>query len=169
MTTNRDFDRTNINRETGGGSTSGRVDPTSAGERAAAQAGELKDRAAAQAGELKDHAAAQADELKGRAAEAGQQAAERIDSAMSATGEGMRNLAQTLRQNTPGGQTGEVAQTAARALERSGAYLERADPQMVRSDLEQIIRDHPIETLVIGLGIGFLLGKSRSSRRGYYG
>ena len=101
--------------------------------------------------------------------EAGQQATERVDSAMTATGERMTGLAQTLREKAPEGQAGEVAYNAARALERGGDYLQRADPTMVRSDLENVIRDHPIEALAISLGIGFLIGKSMSNRRSYYG
>lgn len=124
------------------------------------------------AGELKDRATEKAGELKDRAAQAGQQANERIDSAMTATGERLSDLAQTVRDRAPAGQAGDVAQNAARALERGGEYLQRADPTMVRSDLENVIRDHPIEALAIGLGIGFLLGKAMSSnnnRRNYYG
>jgi ElaB/YqjD/DUF883 family membrane-anchored ribosome-binding protein len=34
---------------------------------------------------------------------------------------------------------------------------------MVRSDLERVIRDHPIEALLVGAGIGFLV--ARATRR----
>lgn len=152
--TNSDFDRTRTTGTTGMAGT----DDRSTAQRATEKAGELKDRATEKAGELKE-----------RAAQASHQAGERIDSAMTATGERMSDLAQTVRERAPAGQAGDVAQNAARALERGGEYLQRADPNMVRSDLEQIIRDHPIEALAIGLGIGFLIGKSMNSRRNYYG
>ncbi|GAB4423408.1 MAG: hypothetical protein OHK0015_00970 [Chloroflexi bacterium OHK40] len=157
MTTNNDFDRT---RTSGMGGTSG---PSGL------PAEELKDRAVEKAEELKDRAVEKAEELKDRASQAGQQAYERIDSAMTATGERMTDLAETVRQKAPGGQAGEVAHNAARVLEQSGTYLQRADPGKVRNDLERVIRDHPIEALAIGLGVGFLLGKSMSSRRNRYG
>lgn len=163
MTINNDFDRT---RTTGTAGT-----PGTGGASMADKATDIKDKALDKATELKDTAADKAAELRDRASVAGQQASERIDSAMTATGERLTGLAQTVRERAPAGQAGDVAHNAARALEQSGDYLQRANPNMVRSDLENIIRDHPIEALAIGLGVGFLLGKSLSgnSRRNYYG
>lgn len=164
MTINNDFDRT----RTGG--MPGTTGTTGTGS-VADKASDMKDRAVDKAAELKDTAADKAAELKDKASQAGQQATERIDSAMTATGERLTGLAQTVRERAPAGQAGDVAHNAARVLEQSGDYLQRANPNMVRSDLENVIRDHPIEALAIGLGIGFLLGKSMSgnSRRNYYG
>ncbi len=170
MTINNEFDRTRTGGMPGTSGTTG-ADDRSTAQRAAEKAGEVKDRAVEKATDLKDRAVDTAGDIKDKAAVAGQQASERIDSAMTATGERLSGLAQTVRQNAPAGQVGDVAHNAARALEQSGEYLQRADPNMVRSDLENVIRDHPIEALAIGLGIGFLLGKSMSSnsRRNYYG
>lgn len=159
-----DYDYTRTTGTTGATGTAGTTGTTgstgasSAPQRVAEKAGEVKDRVSEKAGEVKD-----------RAAQATHQAAERVDSAMTATGEKMSGLAQTLRERAPEGQAGEVAHNAARALERGGDYLQRADPNMVRSDLENVIRDHPIEALAISLGIGFLIGKSMNNRRNYYG
>jgi len=185
VTTNRDreFDptrttgTTGLTGTTGTTGTTGMPGTTTTGsqdrmQQAANKADELKDKALDKADELKDKALDKADELKDRAAQAGQQANERIDSAMTATGERLTDLAQTVRERAPAGQAGDVAHNAARALERGGEYLQRADPTMVRNDLENMIREHPIEALAIGLGIGFLLGKSMSgsnNRRNYYG
>lgn len=175
MTTNRDRDFSATGAGMPGTGMSGTTGATGTQDRmqqAQDKAGEIKDRATEKAGEIKDIATERAGELKDRAAQAGQQATERIDSAMTATGERLTNLASTVRERAPAGQAGDVAHNAARALERGGEYLQRADPNMVRSDLENVIRDHPIEALAIGLGIGFLLGKAMSSnnnRRNYYG
>ena len=35
--------------------------------------------------------------------------------------------------------------------------------QMVRSDLERVIREHPIESLLVGVGVGYLV--ARATRR----
>ena len=48
-------------------------------------------------------------------------------------------------------------------LDRSGEYLQTADLQMVRSDLERVIREHPIESLLVGVGVGYLV--ARATRR----
>ncbi len=103
------------------------------------------------------------DEARAKAAEVGDVAASKVDSAMTATGEQMSTLAQTVRENAPEGKAGEVASKAADALERSGEYLQTADLHMVRADLEHLIREHPIESLLVGVGIGYLV--ARATRR----
>jgi ElaB/YqjD/DUF883 family membrane-anchored ribosome-binding protein len=102
-------------------------------------------------------------DARAKAAEVGDAAAGKVDSAMTATGEQFSTLAQTVREKAPEGKAGEVATMAADALERSGEYLQTADLQMVRSDLERVIRDHPIEALLVGAGIGYLV--ARATRR----
>jgi len=103
------------------------------------------------------------DDARTKAAEVGDAAASKVDSAMTATGEQMSTLAQTVRQNAPEGRAGEVASKAADALDRGGEYLQTADLQMVRGDLERVIREHPIESLLVGVGVGYLV--ARATRR----
>jgi len=103
------------------------------------------------------------DDARAKAAEVGDAAATKVDSAMTATGEQMSTLAQTVRENAPEGKAGEVASKAADALDRGGEYLQTADLQMVRGDLERVIREHPIESLLVGVGIGYLV--ARATRR----
>jgi ElaB/YqjD/DUF883 family membrane-anchored ribosome-binding protein len=156
MSTNRDFERIY-----GTGTPSD--DPHSTSQRATEKAGEMKDRITEKASELKDRSAEKASELKDRSAQVGQNANERIDSLMTATGSQMSNLAHTVRERAPEGQLGEVAHKAASMLERSGEHLKRSNPEMMRNDVERVIRDHPLEALAIGLGIGFLLRRSMKS------
>jgi ElaB/YqjD/DUF883 family membrane-anchored ribosome-binding protein len=103
------------------------------------------------------------DDARAKAAEVGDAAASKVDSAMTATGEQMSTLAQTVREKAPEGKAGEVAVKAADALDRGGEYLQTADLQMVRTDLERVIREHPIESLLVGVGIGYLV--ARATRR----
>jgi len=103
------------------------------------------------------------DDARAKAAEVGDAAASKVDSAMTATGEQMSTLAQTVRENAPEGKAGVVASKAADALDRGGEYLQTADLQMVRGDLERVIREHPIESLLVGIGIGYLV--ARATRR----
>src|SRR5687767_11072198 len=103
------------------------------------------------------------DDARAKAAEVGDAAASKVDSAMTATGEQMSTLAQTVREKAPEGKAGEVAVKAADALDRGGEYLQTADLQMVRGDLERVIREHPIESLLVGVGIGYLV--ARATRR----
>lgn len=128
-----------------------------AAESAADKAGEMAHQTADKASEIVDTA-------KQKSAEIGTAAAGKVESAMSATGARMADLAQTVREKAPQeGKPAEIAATAAEALERGGTYLNDADLTMVRSDLERVIREHPLEAMLVGLGIGYLL--ARATRR----
>jgi len=128
--------------------------------RAEGMAEEAKDKAQ----DIKAKAEDVLDTAKDKAAEVGAQASDKIDSAMTTAGEQMGSLAQTVREKAPSdGPISDVAQSAATALERGGSYLEQADVSAVRGDLEMMIRKHPIEALLIGVGLGMLL--ARSTRR----
>lgn len=104
------------------------------------------------------------DSAKQKAADATNAASEKANDAMTAAGSQMSTLAQTVREKAPvEGRAGEIASNAADALDRGGRYLQQADPQMIRSDLEQMIRQHPVEAMLVGLGVGYLL--ARATRR----
>lgn len=101
------------------------------------------------------------DTARQRTAEIGANASDKATDVMNAAGDRMSTLAQTVREKAPAeGRAGEVAATAAETLERSGRYLREADPNTVRMDLEQMIRQHPIESMLVGLGVGYLLARS---------
>jgi vacuolar-type H+-ATPase subunit H len=135
-----------------------------AGEKASDIAQSAVDKVKQTTDDLRSKDASQiVDEARAKAAEVGDLAASKVDSAMTATGEQMSTLAQTVRENAPEGKAGEVASKAADALDRGGEYLQIADLQTVRGDLERVIREHPIESLLVGVGIGYLV--ARATRR----
>ena len=135
-----------------------------AGEKASDIAQSAVDKVKQTANDLSSKAPGEiVDDARAKAAEVGDAAASKVDSAMTATGEQMSTLAQTVREKAPEGKAGEVASKAADALDRGGEYLQTADLQMVRGDLERVIREHPIESLLVGIGIGYLV--ARATRR----
>jgi vacuolar-type H+-ATPase subunit H len=135
-----------------------------AGDKASDLAQSAVDKVKQTADDLRSKDAGQIiDDAKAKAAEVGDTAASKVDSAMTATGEQMSTLAQTVREKAPEGKAGEVAAKAADVLDRGGEYLQTADLQMVRSDLERVIREHPIESLLVGVGVGYLV--ARATRR----
>ena len=135
-----------------------------AGEKATDIAQSAVDKVKQTADDLRSKDASEiVDDARAKAAEVGDAAANKVDSAMTATGEQMSTLAQTVREKAPEGKAGEVAYKAADALDRGGEYLQTADLQMVRGDLERVIREHPIESLLVGVGIGYLV--ARATRR----
>lgn len=113
---------------------------------------------------VRDKAESIASDAKDRAQQIGAQVADRADSATTTVGTKMTDVAQTIREKAPdSGPVADVADTAAQTLERAGTYLQQQDLASMRADLEGIIRRHPLESLLIGLGIGYLL--ARSTRR----
>jgi methyl-accepting chemotaxis protein len=124
----------------------------------------LKDQAQGTIENVKDKVQDVAGDVKDRAQQVSSQVADRADAATTTVGEQMSNMAQTIRDKAPtSGPVADAAGTAAQTLERAGSYLQQQDLTDIRADLEGIIRRHPMESLLIGLGIGYLL--ARSTRR----
>jgi hypothetical protein len=120
----------------------------------------LKDNAQNAVEDVRAKAAQAVDVAEEKVAKVGEKVNDNLDSAMTSVGGQMNTLAQTVREKAPEGKVGDVAYTAADALERGGRYLQDADTSMVRSDLENIIRRYPMESLLVGLGVGYLLARS---------
>ena len=133
-------------------------------DRATEKAHDAVDTVAAKAQDVAATVQDKAQQVSDKAQDVGQQALDRADAATTTVGEKMTDVAQSIRQNAPaGGTLGNVADTAASTLDRAGSYLQHQDLADMRSDLEGIIRRHPIEALLVGLGVGYLL--ARSTRR----
>lgn len=99
--------------------------------------------------------------VKTRASEIGSKVVDRTDAAMSAAGERIENLGQSLRGRAPEeGRVGKVLSRTASALEQSGLYLQESTPTDVRMDLEDVMRKRPVTTLLVGAGIGFLIARA---------
>jgi len=109
------------------------------------------------ASEAKD----KAQQVAGKAQDLGAQAVDRVDAATTTVGEKISDTAQTIRDKAPAsGPIANVAETAADTLEHAGSYLQQQDLADMRADLEGLIRRHPVESLLVGFGIGFLLARS---------
>ncbi len=46
--------------------------------------------------------------------------------------------------------------------ERIGRYMREHSLQDIRTDIETGMREHPVVTILVGAGVGFLLGKTLS-------
>jgi ElaB/YqjD/DUF883 family membrane-anchored ribosome-binding protein len=104
----------------------------------------------------------QAREVIGQAGEqgGGAQLNERLNQGIRAASKQMGSMAQQVRQRAPEGQAGEVAQATASVLDRGADYLQGADIESLQSDLERMIRRSPLQALAIGVGVGFLIGRT---------
>jgi len=123
-------------------------------------ASDVKDKAQ----DVKEKAQQVAGDVKERAQQVTAQATDKADAATTTVGEKMTDVAQTIREKAPmSGPVAEAADRTAQTLERAGSYLQEQNLSDMKSDLESLIRRHPMESLLIGLGIGYLL--ARSTRR----
>jgi hypothetical protein len=69
-----------------------------------------------------------------------------------------------LRETAPHeGFIGSAASTVADTLEASGRYLEQQNLSDMGRDVVNLIRRYPIQAVLVGFGIGFLLASGRRS------
>jgi hypothetical protein len=91
--------------------------------------------------------------------------AEKAGDAISAAGSGMTSLAGTLREKGPqSGVLGSAASRVASGLQTGGEYLREHGMGDMLSDLTGVIRRYPLQALLIGFGVGFLM--ARATTRG---
>jgi len=82
------------------------------------------------------------------------------DNLAASAGTGLRQLGDSLAQHTPReGMLGSASQSVANSLRDSGRYIEEAGFSGMAKDVTDLIRKNPIPSLLIGLGLGFLIGR----------
>lgn len=92
-------------------------------------------------------------------------AVHKTDDALSTVGEKMGSLAGTLRERAPQeGMMGSAAGVVADQLQAGGQYLQEHGVQDMAGDLSALIHRYPLQSLFVGLGVGFLAGKMLSRR-----
>jgi ElaB/YqjD/DUF883 family membrane-anchored ribosome-binding protein len=121
---------------------------------AASHAGQALQTAASAAGQTVQQAASSAAHTVGQKAE----------QATSAVGSGMHQLADTVRDRAPdSGMLGSAAQYAADTLDQTGQYIQDRNLTGMMDDVSGLIKRNPIPAVLIGLGVGFLLGRALRS------
>ncbi|HWP59433.1 MAG TPA: hypothetical protein VNL14_16185 [Candidatus Acidoferrales bacterium] len=102
-----------------------------------------------------------AETAKAQAQEYASAAAERAREVSSRLGHKVREFASTLREKSPADKVRATTDKFAERLEHAGLYLEDRGFQGMIDDLTGLIRKYPMQTLLVGLGIGFLLSRRR--------
>jgi len=86
---------------------------------------------------------------------------QRADDAAGSVGTGMKSVADTIRNQGPHeGMLGNATRTVAGAIDQTGKYLEEKHLSGMADDVAAVIKSHPIPAVLIGLGVGFLLGRA---------
>jgi hypothetical protein len=102
--------------------------------------------------------------VKARAQEYGAAATEKMSGASAVMGEKISSLAESLRGNAPEqGMMGSAAHSVADGLDTAGSYLQENTFENMARDLTNLIRRYPVQSLFVGVGIGYLF--SRRSER----
>jgi len=103
-------------------------------------------------------------DAKAKAQELGTATAEKVSGATRVVGGKISSLAGTIRENVPQeGTMGSTAQAVANQLDNAGSYLQDKALENMTQDVSELIRRYPLPSLLIGVGIGYLL--SRRSER----
>lgn len=105
--------------------------------------------------------------LKNKAGEVAGRAEERINEGMKRTADQLDNVArridstadQRLSGSGAAGRAGELAHGVADTLESVSGYLRSNDMNSLQKDLERQVRERPLQTLLIGVAAGWMVGK----------
>jgi ElaB/YqjD/DUF883 family membrane-anchored ribosome-binding protein len=121
----------------------------------------LQDMASNVADKAKDVAGNIGDKAK----QVGQTVTDTADKAVSSAGSGVKSFAGQIRDKGPQeGVLGKATSTVASTLERTGEYLEEQGVSGMANDLTNLIKQHPIPAVLIGVGLGFMLARMTSFR-----
>ena len=98
--------------------------------------------------------------MSAKARELGSTAAKKANEAAPVIGEKMKSLASAIREKAPRLVTN--AAKVADGLESASNYLQERKLEHLREDFRGLVRRYPVRSLLIGLGLGFLLaGRNR--------
>jgi len=90
---------------------------------------------------------------------------QRAEDATSALGSGISSLAGTVRDSAPqSGMLGTAGRQVADTMDTVGHYVSDKNLSGMMDDVTGLVRRNPIPALLIGLGVGFLIGRVLSSR-----
>jgi len=135
------------------------------GREAASHAGEAVSHAASAVGQAVTQKASDVGSaIKDKASEVGSAIGHKAEDATSAAGSGMHTLADKVRDNAPqSGMLGNASRSVAGALDTAGQYVEDKNLSGMMEDVTSLVKRNPIPALLIGLGVGFLIGRVLSS------
>jgi len=134
-------------------------------------ADKAKDTASALVDKAKDVASQAGDKVKQGAAAVGEavssaasNAGKTADKWTSSAGVGIKHLGETIEEKGPrDGMLGNATRAVASTLEDTGKYLEQEGLSGMMDDVTNVVRRHPLPAVLVGIGIGFLIGRTLGS------
>jgi len=91
-------------------------------------------------------------------------AGQKAEDATASLGSGLKTAAEKVRENAPHeGMLGRGAEAVASTLDRGGDYLREKNLHGMAEDMTEMIKRNPIPAVLLGIGLGFLLGRTLRS------
>jgi hypothetical protein len=91
-------------------------------------------------------------------------AGQKAEDATASIGRTLETAADKVRQKTPNeGMLGKASEAVASTLEQGGRYLEEKNLTGMADDVTELIKRNPIPAVLIGVGLGFLIGRTLRS------
>jgi ElaB/YqjD/DUF883 family membrane-anchored ribosome-binding protein len=141
-----------------------KTSPSDLASRGAEKAQELATAAGQKASSVAEKAKETARDAANKAGEMAKNVGHKAEDAVSSVGGQMKSLAGTIREKAPHeGIAGSTATAVANTLDSSGAYLQQHNLSGMAEDMTDLIRRYPIQSLLVGIGVGFLLAKATRS------
>jgi cell division septum initiation protein DivIVA len=85
----------------------------------------------------------------------------KADEYTATAGTSVKNLGEKIEEQGPhGGMLGQASHVVADTLRTSGHYIEEAKLSGMADDVTGMIRRNPVPAVLVGIGIGFLLGRA---------
>lgn len=136
------------------------------GREAASHAGEAVSQAASAVGQAVTQKAGEvATAVGNKAADLASAAGHKAEDATAAVGHGMQTAADKVREYTPdSGMLGSASKGVADAIDSAGKYVEDRNLSGMMDDVTNLVKRNPIPALLVGLGVGFLIGRLMTPR-----
>lgn len=98
------------------------------------------------------------------ASAAGTAAGNAAERATTAAGSGVRHLGETIKEKGPqSGVFGSATRAVGNTLQEGGQYLEQEGFSGMMDDVAELVRRNPLPAVLVGVGLGFLLGRMLGS------
>ena len=95
-----------------------------------------------------------------KARELSSTAVNKANEAATVVGEKLGSLANVIREKAPReGSVATAATTVVDGLESAGSYLREKKFDHLAKDVTELVRTYPVQSLLIGVGIGYLLAR----------
>lgn len=87
-------------------------------------------------------------------------AADNVGHMSSRVGDGFEKAAEKIRDNAPeNGRVGQMFCNVADKMDQAGGYIRSTDLRSFSHDCVNLVRRHPVQSALAGLGVGILLAK----------